>query len=186
VIALFPVLADAVYPDTYLDGFNLALLVARLILGVTLALHGYKKFFLGGRIPGTARWFDSMGMKPNGKIHAVLAGTTELTCGTLMILGLLTPFAAAGYVGLMIVAAWTVHRPHGFWSDSGWEYTMILASFAVLVSLVGPGEYSLDWIIGMDLSFNPVSAALISLGMGISGGVGLLVACYRPPTPNDA
>ena len=40
------------------------LLVLRLALGLTLAVHGYNKFFGGGRLPGTAAWFESMGVRP--------------------------------------------------------------------------------------------------------------------------
>jgi putative oxidoreductase len=51
------------------------LLILRVCLGVTLAAHGFNKFFGGGRIPGTARWFESIGMKP-GMLHARIAATT--------------------------------------------------------------------------------------------------------------
>ena len=88
------------------DTLNLVLLVVRVAAGVTLALHGYQKFFMGGRIPGTARWFESLGMRP-GKMHAYLAACTEISCGLGFAAGFLTPLTAAGFVGLMIVAAWT-------------------------------------------------------------------------------
>ena len=38
---------------------ELPLLIIRIALGLTLAAHGYNKFFKGGRIEGTGRWFDS-------------------------------------------------------------------------------------------------------------------------------
>ena len=55
-----------------MDEYNLALLIIRVALGATMAAHGYAKFFKGGRINGTAGWFDSMGMRP-GRVHARLA-----------------------------------------------------------------------------------------------------------------
>lgn len=144
-----------------------------------MAAHGYGKFFLGGRIPGTARWFDSMGMRPNGKVHAVAAATTEVGAGLLLAAGFLTPLAAAGIVGLMVVAAWTVHRDNGFFIvKSGWEYNLILAVVPVGVAMIGPGRYSVDH--ALDLSFDPAPALLLSAGLGLAAGVGLLVACYRP------
>src|SRR4051794_9075882 len=99
----------ALQPARGAEWFNqisIVLLGMRVVLGLTMAAHGYNKFFGGGRIPGTARWFDSMGMRPNGTIHAVMAATTELGCGLLLAFGFLTPLAAAGIVALMIVAAW--------------------------------------------------------------------------------
>src|SRR3954466_4988762 len=106
-----------------MDGYayDTALLILRVCLGLTVAAHGYNKFFGGGRIPGTARWFDSMGMRP-GKVHALLAASTEMGSGILLTLGFLTPFAAAGIVALMLVAAWTVHKENGFFIvKSGYE-----------------------------------------------------------------
>ena len=90
------------------DAMSVGLVIIRVIVGVTFAAHGYNKFFGGGKIAGTARWFDSMGMRPNGTIHAFLAASTELGGGLLFAVGLLTPLAAAGIVGVMFVAGWTV------------------------------------------------------------------------------
>ena len=81
------------------DAASLGLLVVRVCAGVAMAAHGYQKFFKGGKIAGTASWFDSMGMRP-GRFHAILAASTELGAGILFALGLVTPLAA-----LAIVAA---------------------------------------------------------------------------------
>lgn len=166
--------------DDY-DGLNAALLLLRVVVGLSLAAHGYNKFFGGGRIPGTARWFDAMGMKPNGKVHAVLAATTELGGGLLFALGLVTPLAGAAIVGLMVVAAWTVHRGHFFVVDNGWEYNLVLATVAVGVSTIGPGRYSLDDLLDLSFPFEPRFGLAISAGLGVAAGIGLLAACYRPP-----
>src|SRR5215208_7758836 len=107
--------------------YDFALLLLRVVLGLTMAAHGYNKFFGPGGLKGTAGWFDSMGMKP-GMFHARIAATTEMSAGVGMAAGLLTPIPAAGFVALMLVAAWTVHRPNGFFIvKEGWEYNLILA-----------------------------------------------------------
>lgn len=155
------------------------LLLIRVVLGLTMAAHGYNKFFGGGRIAGTARWFDSMGMKPNGRVHALLAATTEVGSGLLFAVGFLTPLASAGMVGVMLVAAWT-HRQNGFFIvKDGWEYNLVLATVSVGVAIIGPGRYSLDHAAGID--FAPTVAFLLSGALGTLAGVGLLAACYRPP-----
>ena len=156
----------------------------RVVAGLTLAAHGYAKFFKGGRIPGTAGWFDSMGMRP-GKLHAYLAASTEVGAGLLFALGLLTPLAAAGMVGLMVVAGWTVHRSNGFFIVAeGWEYTLILAIIAIGIATTGPGEYSLDYELGLtDPDFDGAAGLAISGGGGLLAGVGLMGAFYRPPKP---
>ncbi len=112
-----------------MDGYayDTGLLILRVCLGLTMAAHGYNKFFGGGRIPGTAKWFESIGMKP-GMLHARIAATTEMSAGLGLAVGLLTPIPAAGFVALMLVAAWTVHRPNGFFIvKEGWEYNLVLA-----------------------------------------------------------
>ena len=122
-----------------MTAYDVGLLILRLVLGLTLAAHGYNKFFGGGRIPGTAGWFESIGMK-YGKFQAVVAASTEISAGLGLAAGLLTPIPAAGFVALMFVAAWTVHRHNGFFIvKEGWEYNLILAVAAVAVATTGAG-----------------------------------------------
>jgi putative oxidoreductase len=160
---------------------DVGLLILRLVLGLTLAAHGYNKFFGGGRIPGTARWFESIGMKP-GKFHATIAATTEMSAGLGLAAGLLTPIPAAGFVSLMLVAAWTVHRPNGFFIvKEGWEYNLVLALSAVAVATIGPGTLSLDWLIFGHNWLDGWTGLLLSVGLGLAGAIGQLLIFYRPP-----
>ncbi len=161
--------------------YDLGLLILRVVLGLTLAAHGFNKFFGGGRIPGTAGWFESIGMK-YGKFQAVAAASTEVSAGLALVAGLLTPIPAAGFVALMFVAAWTVHRPNGFFIvKEGWEYNLVLALSAVAVATIGPGQYSLDWLIFGTNWRNGWHGLLISLLLGLGGGLGQLLLFYRPP-----
>jgi putative oxidoreductase len=164
---------------------DLGLLILRLVLGATMAAHGYNKFFGGGRIPGTAGWFDGIGMKP-GAFHARVAASTELTAGVGLALGVLTPIPAAGFVALMLVAAWTVHRHNGFFIvKEGWEYNLVLAVGAVTVAAMGAGRISLDYALfrhtGLYDLLNGWSGLSIAVTLGLAGGIGQLVVFYRPP-----
>lgn len=164
-----------------MDEYNLALLIIRVALGLTMAAHGYAKFFKGGRIAGTASWFDSMGMRP-GKVHATLAATGEMASGLCLAAGFLTSFAALGFVGLMAVAYWTVHKDNGFMIlKEGWEYVFILAVAAVTVAMLGPLEWSIDNAIGWDDELDGYTGLVISAGGGLAAAVGLLAGFYRPP-----
>ena len=162
--------------------YDVGLLILRLVLGLTLAAHGLNKFFGGGRIPGTARWFESIGMKP-GRFHATVAATTETAAGLGLAAGLLTPIPAAGFVSLMLVAAWTVHRPNGFFIvKEGWEYNLVLAACAVAVATLGPGRLSLDYLIfGPNYWLSGWSGLLLSAGLGLAGAIGQLLIFYRQP-----
>jgi putative oxidoreductase len=166
-----------------LDTVNLVLLVVRVVAGVTLALHGYQKFFMGGRIAGTAGWFESLGMKP-GRLHAYLAACTELSCGLGFAAGLLTPLTAAGFVGTMTVAAWT-HKGKFFVFKDGWEYNAILALLAVLIATTGAGRWSLDNALGWLDDLSGTTGLLLSL-LGLVASIALMAVYWRPPVKEAA
>lgn len=161
-----------------LDHVNFALLVVRLFFGIGLAAHGYNKVFGGGGLDGTARWFGSIGMKWP-QLQARMAAGTEIGAGLLLAAGLLTPFAAAGVIGLMVVAGWSVHRNNGFFIvKNGWEFNAAIAVAAWAVGAIGPGRFSLDHAI--DLTFSGWSGALIAALLGVGAGIAQLAVCYRP------
>nr|WP_219944956.1 DoxX family protein [Iamia sp. SCSIO 61187] len=169
------------------DSVSTGMLILRVIVGVTFAAHGYFKYFKGGKIAGTARWFDSMGMWPNGKVHAHLAALTELVAGILFAIGLLTPLAGAAMVGQMLVAGYTANRDAGFWSaNKGWEYNLVLATVGVGVATVGPGRWSVDHALDLGRAFDPNVGLGVSLGLGVLAGLGVILICYRPPAPEPA
>lgn len=163
--------------------FDLVMAVFRVVFGLIFASHGWAKRFSGGGIAGTAGWFDSIGMKP-GKLHANLASTTEMLTGVLLAIGLLTSFGAAGIVGIMVVAGWTVHRANGFFIvKSGWEYTFVVALIAVAIAGLGPGRWSVDHGLGIADDLNGWVGLAIAIVLGVVGGVAQLAAFYRPPAP---
>jgi putative oxidoreductase len=166
-----------------LDQLNFGLLALRLVVGPVFAFHGFAKITRGGKLEGTARWFDSLGMRP-GHLHARFAAAGELATGTCIALGFLTPFAGMGLVGLMTVAFWTVHKGSGLLVfNNGWEYNLVLGAIGVTLATIGAGEWSLDNAIGIDLN-GPVGF-VISLAGGLAIAAGLLATFYRPPAPAD-
>jgi len=159
------------------------LLLLRAVLGVWIACHGLNKIFGGGRLPGTARWFESMGMRP-GLLNARMAATTEVGAGSLMALGLLTPLAAAGIIGLMLVAIIVSHRKNGFFifrPGEGWEYCAMLAVTALSIATIGAGTASRDHALGLDVE--GYWGAGIAIIVGVLGAAGQLALFYRPPVP---
>jgi len=165
-----------------LDSMNLALLVLRCGLGAVMLAHGINHIFGGGKIAGTGRWFESLGMKP-GLVHAWLASVTEIVGGALLVLGLLTPFGGAAVIGVMLVALITNHRGNGFFifrPGEGWEYVMTLTLAGFAVAVLGAGGWSLDHALEI---FDPpgTDGVLIALGAGVGGAAALLAVAWRPP-----
>jgi putative oxidoreductase len=172
---------------TSIPAEDLAPLVLRATLGVVFVAHGYNHLFGGGRIAGTAKWFESLGMRP-GIVHAGTASLTELGAGLLLLCGLLTPLACAGVVGTMSVAWVTNHLRNGFFifrPGEGYEYVMTLTLTAVGLSGVGPGQWSLDHAVGWFASDGWLNLALTT-AVGFGGAAALLAACWRPGNVSSA
>lgn len=164
-----------------IDVFDIGALILRVGLGVVCLAHGYNHIFGGGKIAGTARWFESLGMRP-GRLHAWFGGITELACGALLIAGLATPLACAGVIGTMLVAFITVHRRNGFFifrPGEGYEYVMTLAFAAIALASVGPGQVSLDAALDIYPS-GTWPGLLLALLLGCASAIGLLAAFWRP------
>lgn len=105
--------------------------------------------------------------------------------GVLITLGLLTGFSLTAVVGLMAVAALTDHRGKGYFVfKGGWEYTLLVAMVAVGLAATGPGAWSLDDALGLDVA-GPVWA-VVSLVGGIAAAALLMAVCYRPEVKDAA
>ena len=68
--------------DLSASSVNMALLIARVVLGAVFLAHGINHIYGGGKIEGTGRWFDSLGMRP-GILHAWMASLVEIVAGGL-------------------------------------------------------------------------------------------------------
>ena len=165
------------------EGPDLASLLLRVIVGVTLVAHGYNHVWGGGGLPGTARWFESIGIRP-GRLHAALASGFELAGGVMLILGLLTPLAAATAVGTMAVALVANHWRNGFFifrPGEGYEYVLMLVIVACAIGALGGGQVSLDRALGLADDLEGWAGLAVAVGLGGGGTVLLLVTCWRPP-----
>lgn len=125
---------------------SLAPVALRLALGSVFIGHGAQKLFGwwgGNGFENTAKYFESnLGLTP-GHVHAALAAGGEFIGGILIVLGLLTRFAAAQAAVIMGVAIWTAHRS-AFFSPAGMEFPLTLLLIAVALVFTGGGGLSVD------------------------------------------
>jgi putative oxidoreductase len=130
---------------------DVALILLRLVAGLTLAAHGSQKLFGsfgGGGIAGTRTFFAGLGFR-TPHLMAFAAGIGELAGGLLLALGLLTPVAALALVVVMLNAIATVHWRKGFFNSAGgYEYNLLVIATALAVAAGGPGRFSLDAALG--------------------------------------
>ena len=160
---------------------DVAMLALRLSAGVVMLAHGINH---SRNLEGTARWFESVGFRAP-RLNALLSGVNELAIGFALIFGLLTAPAAAGLAATMLVAFWAIHRFAGFFvfhrPDEGYEYVATLAVVGLVLTIVGPGSFSVDAAIGIDDALDGWVGAAI-FGGGIIAGAGQLAATWRKPS----
>ncbi|WP_395575725.1 DoxX family protein [Streptomyces sp. BK79] len=159
------------------------LLILRVLTGLLVAGHGVQKlsFRLGGKgLEGGAKEFREDGFR-GGTLTALAAGCGQLGAGLLLAAGALTPLAAAGVVGVMTVAL-TVKWPHGLWvQNDGYEYPLVLITVPIVLSLTGPGHWSVDAALG--LATWPAWWAAVTVVVGVGSGLGARALLHRPVPP---
>lgn len=152
-----------------------ALLLLRVVYGVSLAFHGMNKIRSG--LQGTATWFESIGFRWP-RMQALTAATSEIGAGLFLAVGLATEPAAAVMIALMIVAIVTVHGRVGYFiflPGGGWEYCAAIATVGAFLTITGAGDISLDHM----WSF-PVGLGAWWTVVGLTAAVCHLSLCWRP------
>jgi putative oxidoreductase len=155
-----------------------ALLLVRVVVGITMILHGYNHWRGGGRIAGTARWFSGLGLR-YGTLQAWMSVVTEIGAGTLLVVGLLTPLACAAVISVMLIAGLLAHRPNGFFVfKDGYEYVLVLSVTSLALATLGPGRLSVDSAAGITVT--GWAGGGIALGVAVVATAGLLATFWRP------
>lgn len=153
---------------------DLAMLILRGVLGLTMAAHGAQKlfgWFKGPGMAGTVGMCQGMGLR-QPEVHARLLVLAEFGGGLMLASGFLSPIGAAGVIGSMAAAIATVHWSNGFFnSDGGYEFNLLIGASALAVAIAGPGSISLDSAFGLDLSGAWWGLAALAIGVGTAVAV---------------
>jgi len=120
---------------------NVALLIARLAIGVVFTIHGSQLLIGAFGGPGLAATVKMMG--PIG--YLVTIG--EFFGGLGIIVGFLSRFSAAALIIIMLGAIFTVHLKNGFFMNwygkqagEGFEYHILAIAIFLLILIIGPGK----------------------------------------------
>jgi putative oxidoreductase len=161
---------------------DVGLLILRIVLGGFIAAHGIQKMthlWGGGGLGAATREFRDDGFA-GGAVTALMAGGTQIAAGLGVAIGLLTPIAAAGIIGVLTVAA-TVKVRVGFWSqDGGYEYPLFLALLADALVWTGPGRFSVDHAAGLSAHWN-TWVSVVATVIGFGAALLLRAVLHRPP-----
>jgi putative oxidoreductase len=131
---------------------DLALALARAVVGLVISAHGAQKVLgiWGG--PGLTGWTQGvtrMGMRP-ARFWAWTSAVAELAGGLAFAFGFLVPVVAALLTIQMGVAIARAHWAKGFWnSKGGIEFPFTLGAIAAIIGISEPGAYSLDRALGL-------------------------------------
>ncbi|HWE61892.1 MAG TPA: DoxX family protein [Chloroflexota bacterium] len=148
---------------------DVEVLVLRATVGGLMAGHGAQKLmgaFEGPGLQGTAGMMKSLGFEPADR-WALAAALSEFGGGVLTALGLFNPLGPIGIISAMTMATATVHWNKPVWaSKGGAELPVINIAAALAVAIAGPGEFSLDHALGIQLpKAVPALAGLTAAGL---------------------
>ena len=130
-----------------------AMLAARIALAWIFIYYGAGKLFgafNGPGIHGTALYFSDTAHLHPGGLFAVLGGIVEFSSAIALALGLASRVAGLALSGDMVLAMITVTWATGINSTSrppGYQLNLALAVLALVVTILGSGQFSLDALI---------------------------------------
>ena len=170
-------------PLAWHPGADFGLLLLRLVVGGVFFAHGAQKVFglWGGLgIAEFSRTLDLSGYANPG-IFAWVAAVGEMAAGAAVVLGLLTPLAAAGLVAYSINVV-LINAHNGFFvsgppgSDSV-ELDVVLGVAAAALVLTGAGRIALEN--GRTWHRRPAPWGVLFLVLGVAAGL-LIFFGLRP------
>jgi putative oxidoreductase len=117
-------------------------LILRLALGLSMTVHGYQKVVPHGALNHYAHYIVTLGIP---YWLGYVSAFTEFVGGMLLVIGLLTRFAAALVAINMLVALFAVGIHQGF---GIYNYIIALVAIAIMLVSYGAGAMALDRKIG--------------------------------------
>ena len=123
---------------------DVALLIARVIVGVVFMAHGAQKLFGAFGGPGLSAVVGMMG--PLGYLVSI----GEFFGGLGLVVGFLSRFSAASIIVIMLGAIGMVHSKVVFFmngmgnqSGEGLDYHLLAIAILLVIVIAGPGRYAL-------------------------------------------
>jgi putative oxidoreductase len=159
---------------------HFGLLLARVVFGTYLAVHGAQKLFGAFKGPGLEKasaGFEHLGLRP-GKVFAAAAGASELAGGVLTATGIAAPLGPVILAGTMGVAS-GAHRAQGpLAQDGGFELPLTNMALAIALMSAGTGALRL----GPHLSKKWTGVVFLG-GAALAAGAIAHMLHNSPPTP---
>lgn len=170
-------------PVAWNGGADVGLLLLRFAVGGLFFAHGAQKVFglWGGQ--GISRTVDNLadlGFVARAEALGWALGIAELVAGAFVVLGVLTPLAAAGLLAIKIVAVavkWGTVPFYAAAAPDALELDILLGLGAAALVFTGAGRLSLDN--GRTWQRRPLPYAVLCLVVGVAVAVAVLVFLRR-------
>lgn len=163
-------------PEAKRGTMDFGLFLIRLFFGAALILHSVSVFFrlgAGGGIAALEEQFS--GYEFAGSLAIAVPGV-ELAAGILLVLGLVTPLAAA--LATVVTAFLALHQinigatpVNPFQWGDGVRFAVLMTVIAVGLQLTGPGRVSLDF--SRSWARRPLWSSIVFALIGIGCAIGL-------------
>lgn len=158
---------------------DVALLIARLVVGLGMAAHGGQKLFgwFGGHgLRKTGDLFASLGFRA-GTASALAAGMGEAGGGLLIAIGFIGPVGPALVIAVMTVAVAAVHLRNGFFAmKNGTELPLLYAIAGLMLIFTDFGAFSLDSVVAPPYVWSAPSRWLAAAASVVTG---IVIALLR-------
>ncbi len=160
------------------SGLDTGLLVLRIALACIVGAHGLQKLFglFGGTgIDGFARVLDGYGFTSQTTLLAWVTALTEVGGSALLLLGMFTPLAAAGLLGVAVNIV-VLRVPTGFFlrgPQDGFEFQLLLGAVALAFLFTGAGRLALD--ANTPWGRRPARFGLIGVGLAAVSSAAVLI-----------
>jgi putative oxidoreductase len=134
---------------------DVAMLLARLTLGVLFLDHGLQKYSAKGGLASFEGFLRSLDNIPAPALTAQVVPALEVIGGAALIAGLLSRVFALLFAGEMVVTGLLVkavdlHQPLVSRMGAGVELDLLYLVLLVTVLLLGPGRASVDRVLGLE------------------------------------
>lgn len=122
------------------SAIHLGLLLSRVVFaGIMIPAHGYKKIENFSIV--SKDFMSFLGL--SSSISLSLAIFAEFFCAIMVVLGLMTRWAAIPLIITMMMAL----KYHDWQILGNYEYPFVLGMAYLIIVITGPGKYSLDYLI---------------------------------------
>ncbi|MCW0215233.1 MAG: DoxX family protein [Pseudonocardia sp.] len=170
-------------PVSWTGGADLGMLLLRFGVGGLFFAHGMQKVFgmWGGLgLGATTDIVSDAGFVSRASTLAWLLGGGELVLGAMIVLGLLTPLAAAGLLAIKIVAVvvkWGAVPFYAAAAPNALELDLLLGIGAATLLFTGAGRIALDR--GRTWQRRPLPWAWLCLVIGVGVALAVLYGLRR-------